>query len=340
MIDSNFDDLLKKLEAAFNNRKELLQDPTLTAIRLFNGFLEGDPRWVIELFRETLVINDHRNPSDPESNDVTKIVRSFLERLPQLKAILYKQRYAKDQKLRNGIIILGDQLTKQINEFGILHQVELTINQDSSLYLDTRNLRIWLRENMNRKSVINTFAYTGSLGVAALAGGAKKVVQVDLNRKFLEVSLKSCALNKLSTNHMKLITDDFYRAVGNFKKSNQLFDCAIIDPPFYSKTTSGTVDLVNESTRIINKIRPLVAHDGYLVVVNNALFLSGKELMDQLNDLCHEGYMSIDQIIPVPLDVIGYPETIVTSPPVEVAPFNYSTKIVILKVNRKDKRTS
>lgn len=339
-MNSNFDYLQNKLRTALNYRKELLQDPNNTAIRLFNGFLEGDPRWVIELFGETIVINDHLNPPEPESNAVAKITRLFIESLPHLKDVLYKQRYAKDQRLRKGIIIHGDELTTQICEFGILHQVELTINQDSSFYLDTRYLRTWLRETMSGKSVINTFAYTGSLGVAALAGGAKKVVQVDLNRKFLEVSHKSCALNRLSVNHMKCIAEDFYRAMGNLKKTNQLFDCAIIDPPFFSKTTSGTVDLVNESTRIINKIRPLVAHNGYLVVVNNALFLSGMDFMEQLDGLCKDRYMAIEQIIPVPQDVIGYPETIVSSHPVEVAPFNHSTKIVILKVSRKDKRTS
>lgn len=339
-MESNFENLQTKLNASFNFRKELLQVPNNSAIRLFNGFLEGEPRWVIELFGETLVINDHLNPPESGPLAAVEIAKLFILWLPSLKAILYKKRYAKDQSSRKGVIIHGERVDTQINEYGILHQIVLTINQDASFYLDTRYLRTWLKENMNGKSVINTFAYTGSLGVAALAGSAKKVVQVDLNRKFLEVSHQSCSLNNLPINHMKLIADDFYRAMGNLKKSNQLFDCAIIDPPFFSKTISGKVDLVNESTRIINKIRPMVAHDGFLVVVNNALFLSGKDFMEQLDELCHDRYMEIEQIIPVPQDVIGYPDSIVTSPPVPVEPFNHSTKIVILKVRRKDKRTS
>ncbi|MCK7505726.1 MAG: class I SAM-dependent methyltransferase [Desulfobacterales bacterium] len=39
---------------------------------------------------------------------------------------------------------------------------------------------------MRGRSVLNTFAYTGSLGVAAMAGGAVRVTQTDRNRQFPE----------------------------------------------------------------------------------------------------------------------------------------------------------
>jgi hypothetical protein len=37
------------------------------------------------------------------------------------------------------------------------------------------------------------------------------------------------------------------------------------------------VDLVGQAQRVINKVRPLVGHDGWLVTINNALFVSGRE---------------------------------------------------------------
>ena len=45
------------------------------------------------------------------------------------------------------------------------------------------------------KTVLNTFAYTGSLGVAARAGGAARVVHLDLSRAFLNVAKDSYARN-------------------------------------------------------------------------------------------------------------------------------------------------
>ncbi len=332
--------LQSKLEKAFTYRKDLLQGSHTNAIRLFNGFLEGDPRWVIELFGKSLVISDNISQANEDVDTATALAQMYIAWLPSVQSILYKCRSAQDQEAKKGLLIFGDQLTDKIQELGVHHSINLQMNQDSSFYLDTRYLRAWLMENMAGKLVLNTFAYTGSLGLAALAGGAKKVVQTDLNRKFLEVAHKSCELNNFPTNKMKLIVGDFYKVVGNFKKAQKLFECVIIDPPFFSTTTAGRVDLVHESTRLVNKIRPLVAHDGYLVVVNNALFLSGQSFMDQLEELCDDRYMTIEAIIPVPQDVIGYPETIVNQPPVPTEPFNHSTKIVILKVKRKEERSA
>jgi 23S rRNA (cytosine1962-C5)-methyltransferase len=332
--------LHNKLEKAFRQRSGLLNSEFTNVIRLFNGFLEGEPRWVIELFGETLVINDNLNIPSDDLQIVRDLSLLYSDWIPALKSVLYKHRYAKDPQLKKGVLIRGERLNNKIRELGIHYFIDLQINQDSSFYLDTRYLRAWLLQHMNGKSVLNTFAYTGSLGVAALAGGASKVVQVDLNRKFLEISHQSCALNGFSTHSMKLIAGDFYRVIGNYRHSGKLFDCVIIDPPHFSTTTAGRVDLVNESTRLINKVRPLVAHNGYLIIVNNALFLSGERFMQELEELCQGPYLEIDRIIPVPQDVIGYPETIVAQLPVEIQPFNHSTKIVILSVQRKDERGS
>ena len=337
---NNYHEQLKlQLHKAFLARSSLLDTSDTDAIRLFNGFLEGDSRWVIELFGNTLVINDNLQ-TEPDLQDAKILARYYLDWLPTIKSILLKQRNSPRTEARQGVLIFGQKITTQIKESNIYYAINLQINQDSSFYLDTRVLRIWLFERMRGKSVLNTFAYTGSLGIAALAGGAEEVIQLDLNRRFLNQAHISCRLNDLPTKKMKLMATDFYRAIGNFKRNQRLFDCVILDPPFFSKTSAGRVDLVNESTRLINKARPLIGHKGWLVIVNNALFLQGQEFLDRLEELCQDRYMVIDSIIPVPQDIVGYPDTIVTQPPVPVEPFNHSTKIVALQINRKDEKSA
>jgi len=337
---NNYHEQLKlQLHKAFLARSSLLASADTDAIRLFNGFLEGDSRWVIEFFGNTLVINDNLL-TEPDLQDAKILSEYYLDWLPSIKSILLKQRNSPRTEARQGVIIFGEKLTTQIKESNIHYAMNLQINQDSSFYLDTRLLRTWLFERMRGKSVLNTFAYTGSLGIAALSGGAEEVIQVDLNRRFLDQAHISCRLNGLPTEKMKLMATDFYRAIGNFKRNLKLFDCVILDPPFFSKTSAGRVDLVHESTRLINKVRPLIGHKGWLVIVNNALFLQGQEFLNQLEELCQDRYMEIDTIIPVPQDIVGYPDTIVTQPPVPVEPFNHSTKMVVLQINRKDERSA
>ena len=57
--------------------------------------------------------------------------------------------------------------------------------------------------------------------------------------------------------------------------------------------------------------------------------------MAALQELCEHGYLSIETTILVPLDISGYPETVVDTPPRDPAPFNHPTKITIMRVTRK-----
>ncbi len=153
---------------------------------------------------------------------------------------------------------------------------------------------------------MNTFAYTGSLGIAALAGGARRVVQVDRSRRFLDLAKASCKLNGLPIQKNELVVDDYWTQTSRLRREGQLFDCVIVDPPYFSQTSKGTINLLADSQRLINKVRPLVGQDGYLVAVNNALFLSGAEYIETLEEFCQQGYLSIEALIPVPTDFIGY----------------------------------
>jgi 23S rRNA (cytosine1962-C5)-methyltransferase len=109
----------------------------------------------------------------------------------------------------------------------------------------------------------------------------------------------------------------------------------LIDPHFFSTTSKGKVDQVNESARLINKVRPLINDGGTLVAINNALYVSGLDYMRTLETLCADGYLRIRELIPVPADMVGYHR--VSAPITDPAPFNHSTKIAILDVKRKSK---
>jgi 23S rRNA (cytosine1962-C5)-methyltransferase len=95
------------------------------------------------------------------------------------------------------------------------------------------------------------------------------------------------------------------------------------------------VDQVNESARLINKIRPLIRDGGTLIAINNALYVSGNAYMQKLEKLCRDGYLKIRELIPIPEDFTGYPDTRIGVPITDPSPFNHSTKITVLEVKRK-----
>lgn len=308
-------------------------NPDNTVCRLFNGFTEGDKSLAVDLFGTSAVIHDYGSLTDP-----AEIVESLTRELPFIQTVLLKKRNGKN---KNGILLYGSSrdLCRQICEHGVRYAIDLTLNQDTGFYSDTRNLRRYLQENAKGKTVLNTFAYTGSLGVAALAGGAAQVVQTDLSDRFLNMASRSYPLNRRAeggtdgeNGAAEHITGDFFPVTARMRKQQRNFDLVILDPPYFARTSGGIVDLVRNPLGVIAKVRPLVRDGGTLIVVNNALRLSGEDFLTALDSICDGFYLSRKGIVEIPEDFTGYTTN---AWPVSPAPFNHPTKIQLLHCRRK-----
>ncbi len=325
--------IIQLLEKAISAREAFLDERHRGAWRLFNGFAEGCPDLVVDLYGTTAVLYNYAEKPE-KGMELVRAAEAFLrERTPWLRAGIVKTRNSASAEEKRGKLLFGEAPDRKVEENGTWYAIDLRMNQDASLYLDTRNLRSWLREHLGGKSVLNTFAYTGSLGVAACAGGATRVVHLDLSRQFLNLAKTSYTLNGFPIHKADFIVGDFWAEVNHFKRKGERFDCVLVDPPYYAETGKGTLDLNKDSARLINKVRPLVNDGGWLVSVNNALYVSGEEYLGELEALCADGYLKIAELIPVPEDLIGYGEGGggITDP----RPFNHSTKIAVLEVRRK-----
>ena len=324
------------LQKAVDARAPLFDERHEAAFRLFNGFTEGNPHLSLDLYAGSVIFHNYHPDASAGMQLVDEAV-AFVQNHPRLsdwlRAGIVKSRNSTSQDDRRGKLLFGTSADRKIKEHGVWYAIDLTMNRDASFYFDTRHLRKWLIDHMKNKSVLNAFAYTGSFGVAALTGGARRVVQLDRSGQFLHLAKDSYALNGFPIRKNDFVTDDFFPAVSRFKRSGTTFDCVLIDPPFFSSTSKGRVDQEADSARLINKVRPLIKDGGYLIAINNALYVSGREFMQTLESLCKDGYLKLEELIPVPEDFVGYNKigTHITDP----TPFNHSTKIAVLKVKKK-----
>ncbi|RAP26187.1 SAM-dependent methyltransferase [Candidatus Marinamargulisbacteria bacterium SCGC AG-343-D04] len=325
-----------QLNKAFTKRSHLIKPPHNSAFRLLNGFLEGIPGVIAEIYGKSLVCH-YYGQFDPSTEDpfLTEIITSIRDSFPWLTAGIVKERKSTSSAHRNGRLVFGTELDTRIQENGVHYTLNLRMNRDTSFYLDTRNLREWVHDHLNGKTVLNTFAYTGSIGVAALAGGASSVTHLDLSHTFLKMAKKSTSLNELRIDPAHFQIGDFWSRINQYKKSGRLFDCVILDPPVFSKTRKGIIDLAKNYPRLINKVRPIIANNGYLITINNALFQTGQAHHDELSELCKDGYLSIESLIPIPEDCVGAVNAPAEGLPANPAPYNHSTKITVLNVKRK-----
>jgi 23S rRNA (cytosine1962-C5)-methyltransferase len=329
MLDRSLTALLKDAIAA---RQPLLDVAHESAARLFSGFSEGCPDLVIDLYAATVVLHNYAGLPDRGLPAIQAGLESVTGSLPWVRAALIKTRNSAVQAERMGIPVFGDHLDEQIRERNLLYALDVRLHQDCTLYLDTRNVRRWATENLNRRTVLNAFAYTGSLGIAALGGGAVRAVQLDRSKQFLEVARRSYALNHFPIRKNDFLAADFFRETARLRTQRLTFDCVFLDPPFFSSGSAGVVDQENRSARLINKARPLVKPGGCLVAINNAVYVSGASYMQTLQDLCIDGYVQIEELLPVSSDFVGMLPAPGTAPITDPAPFNHSTKIAVLRM--------
>jgi len=325
-------------EAALARRMAFCAPPHDRAFRLWNGFTEGEPSLALDVYADALVVQDYADPVRDEPSRAKEAADLALARLPWLRSVLWKAHADPDLERRRGTLLQGavEQLPGSVTEDGVRYALDLRLHGDASLYLDTRNLRAWLSRSLGGKRVLNTFAYTGSLGVAARAGGAE-VLHVDRDGGFLDIAKRSYALNRWAVRRRDFRAVDFFPEVRRLRREDQLFDAVIVDPPFFSKTERGRVDLEGGLAPLLNKVRPLCGDGGFLVAVNNGLFVSGRQYLTDLEALCADGYLSLAETIAVPEDFVGA-ETGSAVWPADPAPFNHPTKIAVLRARRKDGR--
>lgn len=326
------EDLLSLIQKAAQLRSGWIDGRYPSAFRLFNGFIEGYPDLTIDIYAQTFVIQSYANPPDALIDQIFLVSNYIRERLPWVQAGVVKTRFSADLMARHGLLVFGEKTDDRVKENGIWYAIDLQMGSDASLYLDTRQLREWITHQAQGKRVLNTFAYTGSLGIAAQAGGASQVIHLDKSRKPLNLAKTTYLLNGYPIIKSDFVSEDFFTWTSRMRRNDERFDMIFLDPPFFSLTPAGRIDLNQQYARLVNKIRPLVTLDGIIIAINNALFVSGAAFLHQLEELCQDGYLRIEELIPVPPDFSGYPELRLGSFPTDPQPFNHSTKIAVLRV--------
>ncbi len=196
------------VEKAINSRTSLFDPSYESAFRLFNGFYEGDPNLALDIYGHTLVIHNYADNPTTNRTLVQEAIDQTRASLNWLRAGILKTRNSVIQEEKKGTLIFDEKPDTKIKEHGVWYAIDLILNRDASFYLDTRHLRKWLIENMRDKSVLNTFAYTGSFGVAAMAGGTSLIVQTDRNRQFLNLAKDSYSLNGFPIHKKDFIPHD------------------------------------------------------------------------------------------------------------------------------------
>jgi 23S rRNA (cytosine1962-C5)-methyltransferase len=92
------------LENSVSFRANLFDERHETAFRLFNGFTEGNPDLVVDLYAKTLVIHNYADKLGQGVACVRAAQHFLLARLPWIHTVVVKTRNSQDPQEKRGNI--------------------------------------------------------------------------------------------------------------------------------------------------------------------------------------------------------------------------------------------
>ena len=148
--------------------------------------------------------------------------------------------------------------------------IRLEGTRHPGLFLDHAPLRRKLEAGFGGARVLNTFAYTGSLSIAAGLGGAEHVTTLDLSKPTIRWAEENWALNELDASRARFIFGDVFEWLPRLKRDGKSYDCVILDPPSFSRGDKGTFSTSKDLEKLHRLALALLAPGGTLVTSINS----------------------------------------------------------------------
>ena len=111
--------------------------------------------------------------------------------------------------------------------------------------------------------VLDCFTHTGSFGLNAAKGGAKKVVSVDISKSAIETAKRNAAHNELDVEY---VVADGFDYLEDMKKNE--FDFIILDPPAFTKSKKTVHNAYDGYKRINFLAMKKLPRGGYLATAS------------------------------------------------------------------------
>jgi 23S rRNA (cytosine1962-C5)-methyltransferase len=217
----------RRLKSALELRQRFIREDT-NSYRLLNGDGDGLSGVVVDRFGDVLVVQILTAGADR----MRATIVAALSELLHPRSILERSHGAvrKQEGLEDRVAVLaGEPVTETIaTENGIKLKLDFEHGQKTGYFLDQRDNRATAGALASRARVLDSLCYQGGFSLAALAGGASKVVAVDTSARALEIARQNLALNEYPASAVELVHGE----AGKFMaETPNRFDLIVLDPP-------------------------------------------------------------------------------------------------------------
>ena len=218
--------------------------------------------------------------SEPKPDEEVALLGALLVAFKQhcdglLIGVCSQHRY---QKPATMAVLWGDVPAKLIvNEGKLAFWVDMQ-RQNSGLFMDMAPGRQWLLNHTQGCHVLNTFAFTCSLSVAAIAGGAKRVINIDMNGGVLKRGRENQHLNEQQLANVEYLPHKVLSSIGKLARKGP-FDLVIADPPTFQR---GSFEFDKDYARLLRSMPRLLAKQATLLLCCNSPRVSQQAFQDMI----------------------------------------------------------
>ena len=314
-----FDEAVQHLERALALREALPDAGPGGAVRLVHGAGDGLDGFVLEQFDRTLILQLHEGRLALDGPSIERLAQFAMSR--RRAAAVYRKVFPRDRsfadadgELRAAQPWLGSAAAEEfpIVENGLRLLVRPYDGYATGLFLEQRDNRARVRARASGRRVLNAFAYTCAFGVAAAAGGAAEVVNVDVAKKALEWGRRNYDSSGLNTENQWFIADDVFRYYRRAQRQERRFGLIILDPPTFarSKQHGSTFQIETDLERLVAGALERLDAGGWLLLATNDRRLSLRRLEHGVMSAAREqgGQVEITDRPAAPADFPGDPE--------------------------------
>ncbi|TKF19770.1 methyltransferase [Vibrio genomosp. F6] len=253
--------------------------------RIFHGrgqHWEGLEQLTCDWLQGQMVVNIFKPVEDKFFNALKSgllaLTKSEIWNKREGKSILIQHRYSDGAPSE---VIFGElNANPVVIESGLKYQLDIGRNQNFGLFLDMRFGRDWVRNNAEEKKVLNLFSYTCGFSVAAIAGGANKVVNVDMAKGSLNKGRENHRVNGHDTSKVSFLGHDIFKSWGKIKKAGP-YELIVIDPPSFQK---GSFALTKDYKKILRRLPELLTENGQVLACVNSPAVSPDFLINSMKE--------------------------------------------------------